>query len=349
MITILAFLFVISLLILVHELGHFITAKIFGVTVISFSLGYGPKIFSTFWRETEFSIRMLPLGGYVKMAGMEGNLIEGYQEVQTPPKKRFDQKPLWQRSLIVTAGPVMNFLLSIFLVSLVFGIAGAPTGGLVVSEVLPGGPAEKAGIQPGDVLLAVNSQPIQDLEKVVQIISSQGGKSITLTVRRSGQELDFAVVPEWNEEEQRALIKVIFGRENQKLNLWQAFLKGTQTVTNWFVLSFIGILYTILGKIPFEATGPLGIAQMAGQAASFGFLNLLMFSAVISVFLAIFNLMPIPVLDGGHLLLFFYEKIRKKPLEAEKIGFIYLIGIIFIFLLAIFVTYQDVMRMVTSK
>ncbi|MGC8778422.1 MAG: M50 family metallopeptidase, partial [Candidatus Caldatribacteriaceae bacterium] len=313
MITILAFIFVISLLILIHELGHFIMARLFRVKVLSFALGYGPKIFSTRRGETEFSIRILPLGGYVRMAGMEGNLIEGYEESQASPQERFDQKPLWQRSLIVVAGPAMNFLLTIFLVSLVFGIAGAPTGNLLVSEVIPGGPAEKAGIQKGDVLIAVNARPVHDLEEVVQTISSSGGKTITLTIRRNSQKLNINVVPEWNEEEKRALIKVVFGRENQKLNPLQALVRGTQTATNWFILSFLGLLYTILGKIPFEATGPLGIAQMAGQAASLGFLNLLLFAAVISVFLSIFNLIPIPVLDGGHLLLFLYEKIRKKP------------------------------------
>lgn len=349
MITILAFIFVISLLILVHEFGHFIMARLFRVKVLSFALGYGPKIWATRRGDTEFSIRILPLGGYVRMAGMEGNPIEGYEEIEVSPDERFDRKPLWQRSLIVVAGPMMNFLLTVFLVSLVFGIAGAPTGNLLVSEVIPGGPAERAGIQKNDVLIAINGKPIKDLEEAVKIISSSGGKTITVTVRRDTQELNFNVTPEWNEAEQRALIKVVFGRENQKLNPFQALFRGTQTAVNWFVLSVVGLLYTILGKIPFEATGPLGIAQMAGQAASFGFLNLLLFAAVISVFLSIFNLIPIPVLDGGHLLLFLYEKIRKKPLEPEKVGFVYFIGIVFIFLLAIFVTYQDVMRMVTEK
>jgi regulator of sigma E protease len=349
MITVLAFIFVISLLILVHEFGHFIMARIFKVRVFSFSLGYGPKIFALKRGGTEFAIRMLPLGGYVRMAGTEGNLIEGYEEAQTSPQERFDRKPLWQRSLIVVAGPAMNLLLSILLVSLVFGVAGAPTGNLLVSEVIPGGPADRAGIQKGDVLIAINGKETNNLEEVVNIISSRSDKAILLTVRRNSQELNFEVIPEWNEEEKRAFIKVVFGRENQKLNPLQALFQGAQTAISWFILSFVGLLYTILGKIPFEATGPLGIAQMAGQAASLGFLNLLLFAAVISVFLSIFNLLPIPVLDGGHLLLFLYEKIRKKPLEAEKIGFIYLIGFIFIFLLAIFVTYQDVMRMITNR
>ncbi|MEN3185546.1 MAG: RIP metalloprotease RseP [Atribacterota bacterium] len=349
MITVLAFIFVISLLILVHEFGHFIMARLFRVKVLSFALGYGPKIWAIQRGDTEFSIRVLPLGGYVRMAGMEGNPIEGYGEAEFSPEERFDRKPLWQRSLIVVAGPAMNFLLAIFLVSLVFGTAGAPTGNLMVSEVMPGGPAEKAGVQKNDVLIAINGKPINDLEEVVKIISTSNGRSITLTIRRNTQELNVRVTPEWNEAEKRALIKVVFGRENQKLNLFQALSRGTRTAITWFVLSVVGLLYTIMGKIPFEATGPLGIAQMAGQAASFGFLNLLLFAAVISVFLSIFNLIPIPVLDGGHLLLFLYEKIRKKPLEPEKVGFVYFIGIVFIFLLAIFVTYQDVMRMVTGK
>lgn len=349
MITILAFVFVLSLLVLAHEFGHFILARLFGVRVLNFSLGYGPSILSFMWRNVEFSVRLLPLGGYVRMAGMEGNIIEGYRETQVPPSERFDHKPLWQRSLIVLAGPLMNLVLSVVLLFFVFGVSGIPTGRIAVLDVLPGGPAERSGIRKGDVLLAINGKTVERIEEVTQTIAQSPGKEITLTLERKGERLQVVVIPEWNEEEKRALIRVIFGGEHQRYGPLVTLARSATTVGSWFILSLLGVLYTITGKIPLEVTGPLGIAQMAGQAATFGFINLLAFAATISIFLALFNLFPIPVLDGGHLLLFLYEKVRGKPLEEEKKGLIYLVGIIFIFLLSIFVTYQDVLRIVIRK
>ncbi|BER91998.1 RIP metalloprotease RseP [Atrimonas thermophila] len=347
MLSFLAFIFVIGLLVTFHEFGHFIFARLFGIKVLSFSIGYGPPIFSYRGKETEFSIRLLPLGGFVKMAGIEGNPIEGYEEAQVPQAQRFDGKPIWQRILVVLAGPLMNIVLSILLVFIVFLAIGVPAQELRVIEVIPGGPADRAGLQAGDIVLQVNGKAM-DLESFVSFLSQSAGKEIELTIQRRGETKRITVVPEWDEDEGRALVRAVFGINNRRVNPLLAFGKSTYTVINWFLLSIVGLLYTLLGRLPLELTGPLGIAQMAGQAASLGFLNLLMFSAIISVFLAIFNLLPIPLLDGGHLLLFLVEKIRGKPLEQEKIGLIYLIGILFIFLLAVFVTYQDVMRIVVG-
>lgn len=349
MITVLAFIFVLSLLVLAHEFGHFIFARIFGVRVLHFALGYGPKLVSWVWAKVEFSVRLFPLGGYVRMAGMEGNLIEGRDASPVVFSERFDAKPLWQRSLIVLAGPFMNLLLSVVLLFLVFSLIGIPTGRIAVLDVLPGGPAERGGIKKGDVLLAVNGKEVERIEDVTQIIATSPGKPVILTLEREGKILEITVTPEWSDTEKRALIRVVFGGESRKYNPFVTLAKSGATVAEWFVLSLLGVLYALVGKIPLEVTGPLGIAQMAGQAAAFGFVNLLAFAAVISVFLALFNLFPVPVLDGGHLILFLYEKIRGRALEEEKKGMIYLIGIIFIFLLSIFVTYQDVLRIVMGR
>jgi regulator of sigma E protease len=145
------------------------------------------------------------------------------------------------------------------------------------------------------------------------------------------------------------LIGIVYGVENRRVNPLVAFYKSVSSVIEWFVVSFLGLLYMVMGRVPMEVTGIIGIARMSGQAASYGFLNLLYFSALISVALALFNLLPIPALDGGHLLLFLYEKIRGKPMDPSKIGFFYMIGFLFIILMAIFVTYQDVLRIVTGK
>ncbi|MBC7217478.1 MAG: RIP metalloprotease RseP [Candidatus Caldatribacterium sp.] len=349
MTTVFAFVFVLSLLVLAHEFGHFTFARLFGIRVLHFALGYGPKLFSWMWRGVEFSIRLFPLGGYVRMAGMEGNPIEGYGEPPVAHSERFDAKPLWQRSLVVLAGPLMNLLLSVVLLFAVFNVTGIPTGRIAVLEVLPGGPAERSGVRKGDVLLSIEGKPVERIEDVTKVIATSPGKPVVLTLERQGEVLEVTVVPEWSDAEKRALIRVIFGGEHRKYNPLVTLAKSGVTVAEWFILSLLGVLYALVGKIPLEVTGPLGIAQMAGQAAAFGFVNLLAFAAVISVFLALFNLFPIPVLDGGHLLLFLYEKIRGRALEEEKKGMIYLIGIIFIFLLSIFVTYQDVLRIVAGK
>ncbi|MCX7731300.1 MAG: M50 family metallopeptidase [Candidatus Caldatribacterium sp.] len=349
MITVFAFVFVVSLLVLVHELGHFTLARIFGVRVLHFALGYGPKLASWMWGKVEFSVRLFPLGGYVRMAGMEGNFLEGRGEQLVPPSERFDVKPFWQRSLIVLAGPCMNLVLSVVLLFLVFSLVGIPTGRIAILDVLPGGPAERSGVRKGDVLLAVDGKRVEHVEDVTRVIASSPGRPVVLTLEREGEILEIVVIPEWNDVEKRALIRVVFGGESKKYNPLVTLAKSGITVVGWFVFSFLGVLYAFVGRVPFEVTGPLGIAQMAGQAASFGFVNLLAFAAVVSVFLALFNLFPVPVLDGGHLILFLYEKIRGRALEEEKKGVIYLIGIVFIFLLSVFVTYQDVLRIVMRK
>ena len=349
MLTILATIFVIGLLVLCHEFGHFVLARWFKVRVLKFAIGYGPAIWSTQKGETEYSIRAFPLGGFTKMAGMGDNLIEGYEETNVPDSERFDKKPLYQRSLIVAGGPAMNLFLSIILVFLVFSYLGVPTSSLKIQEVIEKSPAQNAGILPGDVVTAINGKTIQKMEDLSNQIALNGEREITLTVIRENEPMEIRLTPRWDENEKRFLIGIIYGVENRRVNPLVAFYKSISSVINWFVVSFVGLLYMVMGRVPFEVTGIVGIARMSGQAARYGFLNLLYFSSLISVALALFNLLPIPALDGGHLMLFLFEKIRGKPMDPNKIGIFYMIGILFIVLMAIFVTYQDVLRIVTGK
>lgn len=349
MLTILATIFVIGLLILCHEFGHFIMARLFKVRVFKFAIGYGPKIWSTQRGQTEYSIRAFPLGGFTKMAGMGDNLIEGYDEAVVPDSERFDKKPIWQRSMIVVGGPAMNIILSILLVFIVFSVLGVPTSNLKIQNVISDSPAQKAGILPGDVIVAVNGKSLQKMEDLSTQISLNGEKELIITVQRETERVDMKLTPRWDDTEKRYLIGILYGVENQRVNPVIALYQSVSSVVNWFVVSLVGLLYMVMGKVPMEMTGIVGIARMSGQAASFGFLNLLYFSSLISVALALFNLLPIPVLDGGYLVLFLYEKIMGKPLDPNKIGFIYMIGIMFIVLMAIFVTYQDVLRIITGQ
>ncbi|HAX99154.1 MAG TPA: RIP metalloprotease RseP [Candidatus Atribacteria bacterium] len=349
MLTILATIFVIGLLVLCHEFGHFIFARWFKVRVLKFAIGYGPKLWTTQKGDTEYSIRAFPLGGFTKMAGMEETLIEGYSEASVPDAERFDKKPIYQRSLIVAGGPAMNLFLSIILVFLVFSFLGVPTSSLKIQQVIENSPAQNAGILPGDVITSVNGKTIEKMEDLSNQIALNGEQELSLTVLREQTQVEVRLTPRWDEDEKRFLIGIVYGVENRRVNPFVAFYKSVSSVIEWFVVSFLGLLYMVMGRVPMEVTGIIGIAQMSGQAASYGFLNLLYFSALISVALALFNLLPIPALDGGHLLLFLYEKIRGKPMDPSKIGFFYMIGFLFIVLMAIFVTYQDVLRIVAGK
>ncbi len=347
--SILAFIFVLGLLVVFHEFGHFLAARAFGVRIFTFAIGFGPKLWGRKFGETEFSLRIIPLGGYVKMAGMGENLIEGKQESEAPDEQRFDRKPIWQRSLIVTAGPGMNLVLSILLVFVVFSIEGIPTGRLEVSQVMEEGPADQAGISVGDVIVRVEGEPVETFQDIAGTIAERPGEPLVMEIERADDRRSVTVVPQWDEEAERALIQVVFGMEYSRTNPLIAFGRSALEVGQWFVLSIVGLFSVLTGHLPLELTGPVGIAQMAGQAATLGFLNLLMFAGVISVFLALFNLLPIPVLDGGHLLLFLYEKVKGKPMDPERVGIIYLVAVMFLILLAVFVTYQDFARITTQR
>lgn len=340
MITLLAFLFVIGLLVFFHELGHFLVAKWSGVLVYTFSFGFGPKIFGFKWGETEYVLSLLPLGGYVKMAGedVEDNSSD------VPINRRYDKKPLLVRSLIVLAGPLMNFVLAVLIFFLLFTSYGVPSVLPVVDKVLEGGPAYIAGIQSGDKIIAINNKKVSTPEEIAKIIGENLEKKIKITVDRGGKILDFEVTPMWDEELKRARLFITFKVVLERYSPISAFLKALYTTGMILQLIIVGLWKIIIGSAPLEVAGPLGIAQMAGQAAKNGWINLLNFSALLSVYIGFLNLIPLPVLDGGVLLLLAIEKVRGKPLSKKRLQIIYYIGISILLILFLFGTYSDLLR-----
>ncbi len=339
MITLFAFLFVIGLLVFFHELGHFLVAKWSGVLVYTFSFGFGPKIFGFKWGETEYVLSLFPLGGYVKMAGEDKE-----EDVEIPENRRFDKKPIWIRSLIVISGPLMNFVLATVIFSLLFMSYGIPHVLPVVDKVVEGGPAYIAGIEPGDKIVAINGQKIDAPEKVAQIVNESLGKKLKITVERDGKLIDFEITPIWDEELKRARLFITFKVVLKKYSLFSAIGRGFKTTLMVLQLVIVGLWKIITGHAPLEVAGPLGIAQMAGEAAKSGWINLLNFSALLSVYIGFLNLLPLPVLDGGVLLLLGIEKLRGKPLEKEKLQIIYYIGLSILLALFLFGTYSDLLR-----
>ncbi len=345
MLTIIAFIFVFSILIFFHEFGHFIAAKASGVKVYKFAFGFGPRLLGFTKNQTEYLICLIPLGGYVKMAGEMGQEdVKKISEEEVPEEQRFDKKTLGIRALIVALGPFMNIATAVVIFSLIFFVSGIPMVTNYVSTVVEDGPAEQAGIFSGDKIIAINSIKMEDPKKIANIINKSSGEELQITLDRGGENIDVFVIPEYDDNYKKGLIGITFEISVEKINIFSAFSKGLIATGNIIKLIFSNTMEMITGKVPLEIAGPLGIAQMTGEVAKLGFLNLLYFTAILSIFIGLFNLLPIPILDGGHIIILVIEKLRGKPLEAEKISFMYFIGISLMIILFIIATYKDILR-----
>ncbi len=332
--TIIASIFVFGLLIMVHEVGHFLAARANGIRVLELAIGFGPRLLG--WQsrksKTRYSLRLFPLGGFCRMLGEnpeDGSAADS-----------FVQKGLLQRASVLLAGPLMNLVLAIFLFFIIFFfLVGIPvTEPAILGAVSPDLPAAAAGFQPGDIILTIEGEQVRDWEEVTQRIAFHPGKEIGVMVKRDGEIKELRVVPEPVPQTGRGIIGIT--------PLYRFFdLAGSLAESFSRLGSLIGSLaQTVTGRVPLEVTGPVGIIMIVGEVASTGFVNLLWLSAVISVSLGLINLLPIPALDGGRVLFLVIEGVRGKPLDPEKEGFIHFIGFALLLLFIIFVTYHDLIR-----
>ncbi len=289
--TVIATIFVFGLLIFFHELGHFITAKLVGMRVDEFAIGFGPKILSRRHGETLYSLRIIPLGGFNKIAGMDPD--------EEQDEHSFNNKPIWARMLVIVAGSVMNFILPVVLfltISLVAGI-DKPSNEPIVGNVFPDKPAAQAGLLPGDYITAVNDTKIDSWRSFVDIIQANTGHQLVIKFERNGTIQSTVVVPEYDVRANRGIIGIIPQIYNYRPDFLEASglaFKQTYMVTASMVT---GIAQMITGKIEAEVSGPIGVAQMAGEVAQLGIMPLLQFAAYLSINLGLINLLPVPVLD----------------------------------------------------
>lgn len=348
-----SFILVLGVLIFVHEFGHFITAKLFGIKVLKFALGFGPKLIGKRYGETEYLICALPLGGYVKMLGEQpGDEVGPDQKLRS-----FAAKAVWKRFLVVLAGPLANLISAVVIFSVVVLITGIPQPlpSTEIGQITPGSPAEQAGFQVGDVIQAINDKPISTWQEVSETIKNGGGKPLALTVQRGKEVLWLSGIPAKSE------VKNLFGEvvdhryllgiaQKESLKYEPTTIPGalrsglTQT---WFYmeLTVVSLWKMIQQVIPAsQMGGPIMIAQMAGEQMKAGWLNLFAFMAVLSVNLGIINLFPIPVLDGGHLFFFAIEALRRKPLTLQTQERLQQVGIALLGSLMLFVFYNDFVR-----
>ncbi len=333
-----ASIFVFAILIFFHELGHFAVAKAVGIKVHEFSLGFGPKLFGQNRAGTDYNVRLFPLGGYVRMAGMDP------EEEKVEEGKGFNDKTVLQRVAVIIAGPLMNFLLAAVLMAIIFMLQGMPVQGTTVAGVLPGQPAEQAGIRVGDQIYSIAGKKIADWEEIISTISSRPGLPTDLVVIRDEQRIELTVIP-IEGEEGRAMIGIT---RVQKLNPLAALVNGVKLTSQVIVLilSFVGQM--LVGQAPADLGGPVRMVWEIDRAVDTGFYYLLQLAAFLSINLGLFNLFPIPALDGSRIMFLGLEGLRGRPVDPTKENFIHLVGFGLLLLLVVFVTYNDVLQLFTQ-
>jgi regulator of sigma E protease len=337
-----------GVLIVFHEFGHFLLAKLSGVGVLTFSVGFGPKLWVRKKGETEYALSAFPLGGYVKMIGEDPD----EQVSQADVERSFAHKSLIKRIAIVVAGPGFNLLLAVILLMIVFTFYGVPVMSNQVSGVEKGSPAEKAGLMKGDRITAIEGKDIREWEELSSTIKSSGGKPLNLRVHRGEENLNLSVQP--NRKEGRNVFGErkddwIIGISSQvtieKGNAGLAVVRAFTQTYDYSKLTLMAFYKMVVGDVsPRNIGGPILIAQMAGQQAQEGVGSFLAFLAVLSINLGVLNLLPVPVLDGGHLLFFIVEAVIRKPVAVKYREMAQQVGICLLALLMVYAFYNDIVR-----
>ena len=338
MLTILAAILVFGILVTVHEFGHFVTAKLTGMRVDEFAIGFGPKIYQQKDGDTPYSLRIIPLGGYNKIAGMDPD--------DPITEDGFNSKSIPKRMLVILAGALMNFLLPIVLFTGIFFFQGMDkmVNEPVLGNVMQGLAAEKAGLREGDRILTINGKPMQEWKDVVVTLRANGTQQVTLEAERAGVVQKYTLQPEYDSEVKRPLIGITPKFEKVDMSLAASFKEGI-SYTKYIIISMLdGLAKIVTGKAPAEVSGPIGVAQMAGQVAEKGLLPLMNFVAFLSINLGVINLLPLPALDGGHFVLLILEALRGKPLGSKAMNNIQMVGVALILALTIFSTFKDITR-----
>jgi len=344
MMTVVAFILVFTGIILAHELGHFFAAKLSKVRVEEFGIGYPPRIWGKRFGETLYSINALPFGGFNKLSGEEDPTIT----------HSLAAKSRLTRIFILASGALVNFLLPFVLFAIAFMVPhNAFTGQIAVGEVSPASPAAVAGLEPGDIILAINGQPIHAFEDIRKIIEANLDKEVSLEIQKSsGETVTTYLVPRRHPPEGEGAMGIqsqaVIERKTEPF--WRAIPLGIKQTFDTFVAFKDAIFSLFAGTNQLQLTGPVGIAQITGEAAQAGFSILLQFAAFLSLNLAIINLLPLPALDGGRIAFIIVEWLRGgKRISPRTEGTIHFVGFVLLIGLALLITYQDILRLISGE
>ncbi len=336
--TLLASIFVFGILIFFHELGHFAAAKAVGIRVNEFSMGFGPKLFGTKRGETVYNVRLFfMLGGFVSMAGMDPE-DKDYDE-----SYGFHKKTVAQRAAAIAAGPLMNFVLAALLFAIIFTVGGIPKDSTAVGAVNEDMPAYAAGIRSGDRIVAINGTPVDRWKDMTALVNEYAGQPLNIEVERNNQVRTVTVKP-IKSEDGRYIIGILPEMEKNPIKgLWLGIKTTAEVVV--LLITFIGKM--IANEAPVDLAGPVRVVAEIGNAAEYGIFTLFQFAAFLSINIGLFNLFPIPALDGSRLLFLGWEKIAGKPVDPAKEGFIHFVGFGLLLLLLIVITYKDILNLLT--
>lgn len=349
------FLLLLTILVFVHEMGHYLVARLCGVRVEVFSIGFGPELFGRNDRHgTRWKFSAIPLGGYVKMFGQGANLLEGESGHALTPEERavaFDHKSVWRRMAIVAAGPAANYIFAALVFALIFAAHGKDVAAPVVGKVVENSAAERHGLQPGDRIVALGGSEVQTFDQIHDFVRLNLDQEFTLTYERNGQATSVLVKPEIAFEKDIRGKDVRVGRLGIspaqasiriEMGPGQAMVEGAQRVVEMSGLMLKGIWQMVTGVRPAEEIGGvIRIGYWSGELAQAGMWSLIFFSAILSVNLGLVNLFPVPMLDGGHLVFYAFEAIRGRPLGERIQEWGFRVGIAFVLGLMLFATWND--------
>ena len=339
------FIFVLGLLVFFHEFGHFIMAKLVGIRVERFSLGLPPRLIGKKIGDTDYCISATPFGGYVKMSGMIDESMDK-ESIKGEPYE-FMSKPVWARALVIAAGPLFNVLLTVLIFAVTFmslGIAEpvdpTPT---VIGAVMSDRPADRIGLKAGDKITHINTQPVTEWGEIVKIINAAPGQELFLEWERNGEKFSASVTPEYDKILDIGLIGIEPLTVNRRAGIFEAFGLGFERA--WYFTKLLGrsIGLMFAGEASFreDLAGPVRIAQMAGDSAKSGFLSLMGFAAFLSLNLGLLNILPLPVLDGGHLVMLGIEGTIRRPLSVKFKLIVQQVGMALLLALMLFVIFND--------
>lgn len=345
-------LFTLGVVIFVHEFGHFIACKAVGIRVLKFAFGFGKEIFGFNYKGTRYSVGWIPLGGFVKPAGED--YIEKTDEHPEPPKQdEYFGKPWYSRIGVVVAGPFMNYVLALAIFSFVFWMwGGVPefSNTTVIGEVKQGMPAEAVGLQSGDVILSINGTNVKKWDEMAAIIHRHPEQELTLEILRDGTQFEQLITPQRDDVNDVGLIGIYPDVSMIDFTVVQSIQQGaamTWMITTKTVSYIVGSIRRL--EKPKEVSGPIGIFKFISDAARAGFRELLSLLGLLSVAIGLFNLFPIPLLDGGHLVFYCIEGILRRPLNQKIMLVANYCGMALLLSILVYASYNDVMRLRKQK
>ena len=368
LITIIVFLLILSILVLIHEAGHFFVAKFFKIKVEEFGFGLPPRAFGIKFGETLYSINWLPIGGFVKLYGEDeagaGRVKRDLKpDISHKPSANLDRaffsRPLWQRATVVVAGVFMNFLLAVLIISYLFSAVGVPmaTDKVLISNIVKGAPADKAGLKVGDIVQEINNTSVKSPTQIVDITKKYLGKQMTVKVKTAKGNVEIlTLIPRKNYPSDQGPMGVAISQEviTRKYPWYEAPFVGTKEVIKDSGLIIVGLATVVTqliisGSVPQDVAGPVGIAQLTGKVVDIGPYAVLSFMALLSLNLAIINILPIPALDGGRLLFIVIEAVTRKKVSSVVESYAHTIGMAILLGLIALITFHDLFRIFTGQ